>query len=122
MLLAHVSILLSLLLLVSEACKRWVSRVYTFSGGSGVRTADDHELRESVASHCSGGQAGGWLCDAVRVVLECSGSVLGGCGKEAVGLSFAARKIKDQLKAVGNGREAAAYLRSRCEDFIPVES
>ena len=48
--------------------------------------------------------------------------LLGACGKEAVGLSFAARKIEDQLKAVGNGREAAAYLRSRCDDFISLGS
>lgn len=65
-----------------------------FSSGSRVHTANDHELREGVAAHCSGGQAAGWLCGIVRVVLECPGKWLGGGGKEAVGLSFAARKIK----------------------------
>ena len=46
-------------------------RGYALGSGCGVHTADDHELREGVAAHCSGGQAVGWLCGVVRVVLQC---------------------------------------------------
>jgi hypothetical protein len=52
--------------------------------GRGVRTPDDHELCERVAGHCSAGEAEGWLCGAVRVVLECPEKWYGVVGRKVL--------------------------------------
>ena len=89
-----------------------------------VRTADDHVLRERVASHCCGLRAvercGRVVRAGLDVFREVEQVVLWvGCARHARSLSFTAPKIDDQLNAVGHVL-SEKYLRDgfsifRCE-------
>jgi hypothetical protein len=83
-----------------------------------VRTSDDHELREGVASHCCRLRAvercGRAVRAGLKVFREVGQVVLWvGCARHARSLSFTASKIDDQLNTVGHVL-SEKYLR---DDF-----